>query len=1191
MSETFTGATADPRFEAFGSACLTGAPPGAPPPAGEHTLGGCSATPVGPVPPPGGAPFGYLQLTDASFDQAGAVLFNQAIPATQGLEVTFDQWQYGSTTPATPADGISFFLVNGAGNLTAPGAFGGSLGYAQKLPDDNPANPFLPGVNNGYLGIGLDVLGNYFGDWEHRGNGCQQRSPAGTIFRVPAPGPNMVTVRGPGNGTEGYCFLTATTSNFSTTPPWPSTLPGQLQGPTPVFPPNVTPEQAQNLLEPTRRRVTVQITPAPNPQVTVSIDFNDGRGSQQVLQFAAPEPVPATYKFGFAGSTGAFTDVHLIRNVTVTSAVPLPQLNLVKQVSLNQTLPPVIPVGTPVNYDFVVTNSGNVPINNLVVNDSHITNVSCPTTTLAPGQTITCTGTHIVTQADIDAGVIVDTAIATGTGPGGEQVNSPESEASLPVGNGTAELSLEKMAEPSTVTNAGQEITYRYVVTNTGTVTINNLRAADTAFSGRGTPPVVTCPSNTIAPSNQVVCTGTYTVTQADIDAGVNITNTATATGTGPNNQQVTSPPADASVAVVPAASLALVKSASPTEVTAAGQTVTYHFLVTNTGNVTLNNVQIHEVEFSGTGQLSAIDCAATPLAPGESTTCQATYEVTQADINAGTITDTANATATAPGGGTVTSNNSSATVNTTATTSLSLTKFAEPSSVSSAGEQISYRYVVTNTGTTTITNVNAADTAFSGRGTPPVVTCPVNTLAAGEQTICTATYTVVQADIDAGANITNTATATGTGPNQEQVTSPPSEATVHVVTAESLTLVKSAEPTEVTAAGQTITYSFLATNNGTVTLNNLRIHEVEFSGTGQPPAITCEVTTLGPGQSTTCQATYTVTQADIDAGKITDTANATATNPGGGTVTSNNSSATVRTAAVRAELTLVKSAKPQTVKKAGQKIKYSFTVTNTGTVPLTNVTVNETEFSGTGPRPEPVCPPEAASLAPGASVICTATYTVTKEDIKAGKITDTAVATGTGPNGEQVTSPPSTVTVTVQAAGRLEVVKTGRVVSAEDHDGKDRDDKGDGKDRDGKDHNRVRPGDQIEWTLTVTNVGTTTIRDITVTDSLENAITCPKTELAPGESMTCTVPPHTITEEDIKAGQVTNIATASGVTDTGVPVTAEGRATVKLESGELPVTGSNLTTPLTVGAVVTALGVLLVLASVRSVRRRVRRS
>jgi hypothetical protein len=268
VNETFRRATADPRFRAFGAACLTGAPRGAAPPAGEHALGGCTSTPVGPVPPGPGSPFGYLQLTDASDDQVGAALFDSRIPSSNGLQVTFEQWQYGNDPAFPPADGISFFLTDGVEDLDRPGAFGGSLGYAQKLPDDNPANPFVPGVDHGYLGIGLDVLGNYFGDWEQRGNGCAERSPAGTVFRVPAPGANMVTVRGPGDGTVGYCFLTATTSNFTTTGPWPSTLPGQLQGTLTAIPPGTTPEQAQALLEPGRRTVRIRITPAPNPQVT-----------------------------------------------------------------------------------------------------------------------------------------------------------------------------------------------------------------------------------------------------------------------------------------------------------------------------------------------------------------------------------------------------------------------------------------------------------------------------------------------------------------------------------------------------------------------------------------------------------------------------------------------------------------------------------------------------------------------------------------------------------------------------------------------------------------------------------------------------------------------------------------------------------------------------------------------------------
>lgn len=151
----------------------------------------------------------------------------------------------------------------------------------------------------------------------------------------------MVTVRGPGNGTEGYCFLTATTDNFSTTGPWESTLPGQLHGPTTEVPADATPEEAEALLEPSRRTVTVEISPAPDPVLTVSIDFHDGNGTQQVLSSPAPQPVPDTYKFGFAASTGLFTDVHLIRNVSVHPAAELPQLNLVKQVSQDPAPPAV----------------------------------------------------------------------------------------------------------------------------------------------------------------------------------------------------------------------------------------------------------------------------------------------------------------------------------------------------------------------------------------------------------------------------------------------------------------------------------------------------------------------------------------------------------------------------------------------------------------------------------------------------------------------------------------------------------------------------------------------------------------------------------------------------------------------------------------------------------------------------------
>ncbi|WP_406013846.1 hypothetical protein OG520_18040 [Streptomyces sp. NBC_00984] len=534
VDETFTGADAVAGFEAFGPACLTGAPEAPAPGPGTHPLTGCPAGATGPVPPNNAAPHGYLRLTDASNDRSAAVLYNHALPANQGLVTRFDQWQYGGTTNP-PADGISFFLIDGAASLTSPGAFGGSLGYAQKLPDDDPNETFLPGVNRGYVGVGLDVLGNYFGDWEHRGNGCATRSPAGTSFRIPAPGANMVTLRGPGDGTEGYCFLDATTSNFSTTGPWPSTLPGQLQGPTTSVPPDSTPQEAEALLEPSRRTVTVEVSPSPNPVITVSIDFHDGNGTQQVLSTPAPQPVPDTYKFGFAASTGLFTDVHLIRNLSVHPAAALPQLNLVKQVSRNPPLPTPLTPGTKVPYEYVVTNSGGVPLTNVTVTDDRVTGIICPKTTLAVGETMTCTGSYTVTQADGTAGSVTNTAAAHGQADG-TPVQSPPDDVTLEVRSGPG-VRLEKSADDTRVYQVGDEVTYTYTVTNTGPEELTGLSVADDRVTG------VTCDSTTLAPAGQsgdsTTCTGTYRVTAADAKRG-EVVNRAVATaenGTVRSNQ------------------------------------------------------------------------------------------------------------------------------------------------------------------------------------------------------------------------------------------------------------------------------------------------------------------------------------------------------------------------------------------------------------------------------------------------------------------------------------------------------------------------------------------------------------------------------------------------------------------------------------------------------------------------------
>ncbi len=117
-----------------------------------------------------------------------------------------------------------------------------------------------------------------------------------------------------------------------------------------------------------------------------------------------------------------------------------------------------------------------------------------------------------------------------------------------------------------------------------------------------------------------------------------------------------------------------------------------------------------------------------------------------------------------------------------------------------------------------------------------------------------------------------------------------------------------------------------------------------------------------------------------------------------------------VTNTAKTASLALVKSVSPISSDSfvVGALLTYSFVVTNTGGLPLTDISVAETAFSGSGSLSAVSCPAGAASLLPGASVTCTATYTVTQADVDAGSVTNTAVASGTDPDGGGVESSPS---------------------------------------------------------------------------------------------------------------------------------------------------------------------------------------
>ncbi|WP_329023528.1 DUF11 domain-containing protein [Streptomyces sp. NBC_00690] len=193
-----------------------------------------------------------------------------------------------------------------------------------------------------------------------------------------------------------------------------------------------------------------------------------------------------------------------------------------------------------------------------------------------------------------------------------------------------------------------------------------------------------------------------------------------------------------------------------------------------------------------------------------------------------------------------------------------------------------------------------------------------------------------------------------------------------------------------------------------------------------------------------------------------------------------------------------------------GQEIHYTHTVTNNSTASLSAVAITDD-----GPGTSTVsC--SAATLAPGASLDCTATRTATAADAASGTITSTASVTGTTPDGAELTGTGDRVVIPLRS---LAVVKTAAESGFD------------------------TAGQEIHYTTRVTNNGLAPLTGIGVTDDGPGtpSVTCPPTVLAPRASMNC-LATHTTSAADVTAGGIVGTATATGNSPGGESVTATSR-------------------------------------------------
>ena len=235
--------------------------------------------------------------------------------------------------------------------------------------------------------------------------------------------------------------------------------------------------------------------------------------------------------------------------------------------------------------------------------------------------------------------------------------------------------------------------------------------------------------------------------------------------------------------------------------------------------------------------------------------------------------------------------------------------------------------------------------------------------LSAGEIDTDTfsAVYTLTQTDVDAGG-VSNQALVTGQNPDGNDITDTSDddsnledEITVtDLPQGASISLIKTAVFNDVDGdgfaqVGETITYNFTVTNTGNVTVTNIIIQDPLVTVTGGP-------IDLEPGEtdSTTFVAIYTIVQSDIDTGFVTNQAIATGQDPDGIDVVDisddNNSvedDETVTTLPIESSIALEKVGTTLDIDgdgliQDGEVIQYTFTVTNTGSLPLDNITITD---------------------------------------------------------------------------------------------------------------------------------------------------------------------------------------------------------------------------------------------------------
>jgi uncharacterized repeat protein (TIGR01451 family) len=255
-----------------------------------------------------------------------------------------------------------------------------------------------------------------------------------------------------------------------------------------------------------------------------------------VDSIAALPSVDNTAEVPFTDALSGSSRVSTSNTTTTAIAPDAPALSIVTSGSVTPAeRQDAAAPGDTIAWSYHVTNTGDVPVSDVTVVDPEGGTITCSPTTLAVGESASCTGTavRIVTAGDLVVGEVSNGATARATPPfGAAPVESLESVAAITTAALAPAIEVAvshdnlSATEPDSPIVAGDQLRAQFVVTNTGNSTLDGVVVIDPVFG------TVTCVDDSLEVGESTTCVADelYVVTDDDAVAG-SLSRTITATG------------------------------------------------------------------------------------------------------------------------------------------------------------------------------------------------------------------------------------------------------------------------------------------------------------------------------------------------------------------------------------------------------------------------------------------------------------------------------------------------------------------------------------------------------------------------------------------------------------------------------------------------------------------------------------